>query len=159
LGIVKIDKELQEILINALGPQALILDQAHEPEHSIEVQVPFMQVLTQAESFVPVLAGVNADYQLMGQILAEIVQQFDDVGFVFSSDLSHYLPYDVAKQVDSQTIEAILQGDVEFITGERACGYMGIRAYIIMTELLKVKREFVLYLNSGDTAGDKSHVV
>jgi AmmeMemoRadiSam system protein B len=95
----------------------------------------------------------------MGHILAKLVTEYDDVWVIISSDLSHYLPYEEANIVDSETIKAILDWQPEFITWERACGYLWIRSFIVATDILQKDRFLLVYANSWDTAGDKSRVV
>lgn len=159
LWVLPIDKDLMNILVNKNQDIFTYSNEAHEPEHSIEVQIPFIQTVLNVNWFVPILWGIDADWIELGEILKEIVLEYDDVWIIISSDLSHYLPYDIANKVDLETINAIIKWDAEFVTPERACGWLGIRSYIHMTKLLNVKRVSVLYMNSWDTAGDKSAVV
>lgn len=159
LWILKVDKDLVEILINKSPEIFTFSNEAHEPEHSIEVQLPFVQTVLNVDSFVPILGWLDADWKTLGQILKEVISTYDDIWLIISSDLSHYLPYNVANKVDLETIDAIIKWSAEFIVPERACWWLGIRSYIHMTKLLNVWRFGILYMNSWDTAGDKSRVV
>ena len=95
----------------------------------------------------------------LAQVLAYILKKYKNVGVVVSTDLSHYLPYQEAMKIDNQTIEFVKEWIVEYIVPERACGYLGLRSYIYLTNYLNLDRNFVIYLNSGDTSGMKENVV
>jgi len=159
LGILKIDKDIQNYLVSQNPKIFTVSDEAHIPEHSIEVQIPFIQSTLKIESFVPILGWIDADWKSMWEILATVCQENPEIWLIISSDLSHYLPYEIAVNVDTETIETIINWEAEKIVWERACWYQGIRSYIVATEILEIPRIPVIYANSGDTAGDKSRVV
>lgn len=136
----------------------LTVPEAHTQEHSLEVQVPFLQTVLSKFVLYPIAAGtVRPDY--LADRLLEFVRG-EDVIVVISSDLSHYLPYEEAKKRDKNTLDGILAGDIEKVvaTGD-ACGITGILTMMFLAEKLGLKPVLLDYRNSGDTAGDKSAVV
>ena len=136
----------------------LNIPEAHSEEHSLEVQVPFLQICLEKFVLYPIACGgVRPDF--LAEKLAEFVAR-DDVIVVVSSDLSHYLPYDEAVTVDRATLDGITKMDIERVI-ERgdACGIKGILSLMFLAERFKWKPVLLDYKNSGDTAGDKSAVV
>ncbi len=135
-------------------------------EHSIEVQLPFLfKVLPQAK-IVPILFG-QVDFQSLERLadkLLEIAQKRKFL-LVVSTDLSHFLTYKEANNLDGQTISLIKEKDAQglFLTlgegGGRACGIFGLITLLIYAQKLNARIEILKYLNSGDTAGDKDRVV
>jgi AmmeMemoRadiSam system protein B len=127
---------------------------AHRPEHSIEVQVPFLQKVLGKFSFDPILTG-----EISPQEAAGVLEKRDEF-LLISSDLSHYMPYGQAVEKDRNTISLIEKNDVSaFMTKGDACGNSGIA---IAMELAKRKGwsfRLLNYANSGDTSGPKSNVV
>jgi AmmeMemoRadiSam system protein B/AmmeMemoRadiSam system protein A len=136
-------------------------------EHSLEVELPFLQVMLKDFKVVPIIVGTH-DKAILNSIAQSIHEELpgDDVLVVASTDLSHYKPYDEAVKVDKKTLGYIERGDCEaFLAAEKtgkvlACG--AGPTYIAM-KIWKLKGggdiEVLQYLNSGDTAGDKSKVV
>lgn len=138
----------------------LIVDmpEAHQDEHSLEVQVPFLQVCLKDFVLYPLCLGsVRPDF--LGEVLKNFVSR-EDVIVVASSDLSHFLSYEKAREVDLATSEAICSLDIEKMAeiGD-ACGRMGVLTVMSLAEELGWKCKMLQYLNSGDTAGEMSRVV
>ncbi|MFH1174305.1 MAG: AmmeMemoRadiSam system protein B [archaeon] len=129
-----------------------ILPQAHVKEHSIEVQLPFLQYVLKDFSIAPIAMGSSAPIQ---DDLQNALS--DKTLFVVSSDLSHYHDYDTAKSMDGQTIDKIRK--LTCVNYEEACGADGINALIALAKKNKWTPALVEYKNSGDTAGDKKQVV
>lgn len=129
---------------------------AHRKEHSIEVQMPFLQCVLEKFTINPIVFG-----DIWHEELAEkIIHLLDgDTIIVASSDLSHYYPYDEAVELDSAANTAIPKLDTETAAGIEACGLTGILAVMHIAKKLGWRGEFVDYKNSGDTAGDKDSVV
>ncbi len=156
LGVVDVRDVRDEI-----GESDLISDipEAGVNEHSLEVQVPFLQmVLKGGFDLYPLVLG-NFRAELLVEGLADFCAR-DDVITVVSSDLSHYLPYDDAKKVDKVTCEAVCGLDVGKMEREGdACGKAGILTLLHLAKRLEWKCKMLDYRNSGDTAGDKSRVV
>jgi AmmeMemoRadiSam system protein B len=137
--------------------QVVVSDDAHEPEHSLEVQLPFLQTVLGDFAIVPLVAGA-ASYDEVRAVLERLWGGAETL-IVISSDLSHYHDYARAQRLDADTAAAILALDADAIGEERACGRIPIGG------LLRVAREKGLTAtsidlrNSGDTAGPRSHVV
>jgi AmmeMemoRadiSam system protein B len=126
-------------------------------EHSLEVQLPFLQTVLKKFEFLPVLYG-----EIDAIDLASLVESYldKDTVLVASSDLSHYLPYEKAKRIDFETINSVYLLDLEkFLQIGDACGKTGIGALIVLAKKHHWVPLLLQYKNSGDTAGDKKSVV
>ena len=130
----------------------------HDPEHSLEVQVPFIQHVMHGKDYSidPILTGEMPP--LKG---AEVLENpAEDSFLVVSSDLSHYLPYSDAVERDKNTVSLMESLDIEgFLNAGDACGKMGISIAIELARKKDWKIQALYYANSGDTAGPKSEVV
>ncbi|MBI4980118.1 AmmeMemoRadiSam system protein B [Candidatus Woesearchaeota archaeon] len=130
-----------------------ISPEAHSQEHSLEVQLPFLQeTLKEFELYALVIGTVNE--AKLAKFISEKLD--DDTLVIVSSDLSHYLEYGKAVLKDNQTISNILKGDAADLD---ACGRTPIKVLMHLAELKGWKPQLIDYRNSGDTAGDKSRVV
>ena len=133
------------------------MDQAHTQEHSLEVQLPFLQMLFNEFEIIPLLVG-DTEKEITAEIL-DTLWGGDETLIVISSDLSHYHDYQTAQLMDQQTSEYIEKMQAEHITYNMACG----RAPLIgALQAAKQKHLHSLILNiknSGDTAGSKDRVV
>jgi len=169
LGAVPIETKLAEALLEAC-PACRSDAKAHEREHSLEVQVPFLQYLVPDVSIVPVCVSHTADYadlDGLGKAVAGSVRGFGrDVLIVASTDMSHYVSRAEAKAKDGLAIGRILALDPEglFRTVVREdismCGYQPVTAALVAArELGAVKAELVRYATSGDVTGDDREVV
>lgn len=131
---------------------------ADTQEHSLEVQVPFLQTVLKNFVLYPLVIG-SSKADILAQDLVEFCKQ-DDVIVVVSSDLSHYLPYLDAKKTDTETLNSVAEMDIDkMIEVGDACGRTGILTLMFIAEKLGWKPKLLDYRNSGDTAGDKSAVV
>lgn len=171
LGQIAIDRQFATRLAGA-DPSIRFADAGHElgqqPEHSLEVQLPFLQRVLGNFRLVPIVMG-NQSYQAsraLGIALAKLLQNDRETLIVASSDLSHYHPYDEATTLDRHLLAAITQDD--FLTVSRntqiraweACGAGPVVAAMIAAERLGASAPRLLkYANSGDVTGDKSRVV
>jgi AmmeMemoRadiSam system protein A len=125
-------------------------------EHSGEVEVPFLQKVLKPFEMVSVVFG-QTDPVAAAQALAT---QLDDHSLVVvSTDLSHYKPYDHARQLDTRTVTAILNMTPEAIGGEDACGHMPVCTLLHLAKLKGWKPTLLDYRNSGDTSGNKNQGV
>lgn len=132
--------------------------EAHTEEHSLEVQVPFLQMCLEKFVLYPVATGsVRPDF--LAERLVKFIER-EDVIVVLSSDLSHHLSYEEAIETDRETLEGIVGMNIEKVV-ERgdACGIKGILTGMFLAEKLGWKPVLLDYRNSGDTAGDRSRVV
>lgn len=156
LGSVPVDAELQSELLekhDILG----VSDVAHQQEHSLEVQLPFIQTVLPKAKILPLLNG-NVESTQVFNIIKELWKK-SGVYFVISSDLSHFHDYANAQEIDHQTAQLIEQNNWQDLNGERACGYRGIQGLLQQADANRIQVDRVALLNSGDTAGDKSRVV
>ncbi len=166
LGEVPVNCEIRSELINS-NKSIFSADEGHRMEHSVEVQLPFLQFLFKDLSFVPVIMGDQRRelcYEL-SDALAKVLEH-RNVLMVASSDLSHYHPAGEAEMMDKKVIRAIEKFDPDaFISSLEeesfeACG--GGPVAVVMKTALKMgaKRAEVLnYSNSGDITGDRRSVV
>ncbi|MBI2184895.1 MAG: MEMO1 family protein [Thaumarchaeota archaeon] len=167
LGNVEVDDAAAEALVKASG----IVDfdeTAHKREHSIEVQVPFLQyIFKQGFKILPVsMALQDHDTAVdVGKALAKVVQARDAL-LIASSDFTHYEPHEEAQRKDLELVKTILELDVSrFYTVLRrlnvtACGYGPVACIITaVKELGAEKARLLKYATSGDSSGDYSSVV
>ncbi|MBI4188134.1 MAG: AmmeMemoRadiSam system protein B, partial [Chloroflexi bacterium] len=168
LGNVEIDSELAKQILAAsanLEEDSV----AHQNEHSIEVQLPFLQYFKPDIKLVPIiLAPASGEiYQEIGRAIARAIMKLDrEVVIIASSDMTHYESQESAREKDSQALEAILHLDeVELLKrveelGITMCGYAPAVALITAAKELGVAgAELVRYQTSGDTTGDFASVV
>jgi MEMO1 family protein len=125
-------------------------------EHSIEVQLPFLQYTLSDLSIVPIIFG-----QVDPKQVAEAILPFldDDTLIVVSTDLSHYLPYEEAKARDTRCVKAICDLQADHVEGDDACGHSAVQTLIEIARQKHWKTRLLDYRNSGDTSGDKQRVV
>lgn len=154
LGIVPIDESAVDELRRHTSVQ--ISDAPHRLEHSLEVQLPFLQRLAPAARIVPLLAG-QAEPEEVAEVIDALWGDAHTL-FVVSSDLSHYHAYDSARTRDAYTAQAILEGR-EDLTGEQACGCVVVNGWGRVMRARGLHAELLDLRNSGDTAGDRRRVV
>ncbi|MES9953444.1 MAG: AmmeMemoRadiSam system protein B [Candidatus Thiodiazotropha sp. 6PLUC2] len=155
LGDIALDREAIAQLVDM--PQVAYLDQAHTNEHSLEVQLPFLQQVLESFSLIPIVVG-----DVSGEVVSEVLGKLwggDETLIVISSDLSHYHDYVTAQRMDQQTSESILSLDPDSIRYEDACGRIPIQGLLLQAKKLGLQGEIIDLRNSGDTAGDKNRVV
>jgi len=137
-------------------------DTPHTWEHSLEVQLPFLQRTLKAFTLVPIVFG-----RVKPQKVADALQgSLDDKTIlVASSDLSHHYPYDTACELDASSIRAICDLDVDWLEkgewspSEEPCGKLPILTLMYLAKRKGWQAKLLDYRNSGDTSGDKSGVV
>lgn len=155
LGDIPTDQDLTEQI--ASHPSVVTAPIVHQAEHSIEVQLPFLQRhLNDGFSIVPVAVG-HVPPTAVADII-EIAWQHDDTAVVVSSDLSHYLPYHQARAVDADTLQRIRTLDGP-LSGEQACGAYPVSGLIEFARRHDLTPVILDSCNSGDTAGDRHRVV
>ncbi|MBZ0105034.1 MAG: AmmeMemoRadiSam system protein B [Sulfuricella denitrificans] len=154
LGIIPLD---QHAMAQIAGlPQVEESIPAHAWEHSLEVQLPFLQTVLDDFSLVPLAVG-DATPQEVAEVL-ERLWGGPETLIVISSDLSHFLPYDVAKRVDHETAQTILNLAAP-VSHEQACGGTPVNGLMLAAQRHHLKPHLLDLRNSGDTAGDRSRVV
>lgn len=154
LGRIPVDGEAADLLRSL--PQMTTSPAAHAQEHSIEVQLPFLQQIFGAFQLVPLAVG-HAAPEAVAQVL-EALWGGPETLIVVSSDLSHYLPYEHAQRLDRQTCARI--ADLELLTShEQACGATPLNGLLLAARNHGLTPHLMDLRNSGDTAGEPSRVV
>ncbi len=167
LGDVPIDGELAREIVN----ESDIIDveeEAHRNEHSIEVQLPFLQfIYPRRFKFVPICMMLQ-DLQTSIEVGTAVMKAAERHGatIIASSDWTHYEPQAIAEPKDKLAIQAALEMDEKKFQqtleekAVTACGYGPVTAMIHAVKLLGAKKTNLLsYRTSGDVTGDKSSVV
>ena len=162
LGEVEINKKLAQRL---LGEVIKADETAHIHEHSIEVQLPWLQYLYKKVKIVPITM-LAQDIETARTVGKAISQAGDNLIIIASTDFTHYEPYSIAKERDEAVIEAIIDLNEEELY-ERCeslnctmCGYGPVASAIVAAKEMKAKKASLLkYATSGDTSGDFSRVV
>jgi len=131
-------------------------DTPHTWEHSLEVQLPFLQKTLKNFKIVPVVLG-EVDPQEVARVLLDHLD--GKTLIVASSDLSHFYPYEVARRMDQACVKAICDLDLDAMEKQEACGKAPILTLMHIAKKKKWKTMPLDYRNSGDTAGEKSSVV
>jgi hypothetical protein len=137
-------------------PQVVVNGAAHASEHSLEVQLPFLQSVLHDFSLVPLAVG-DATAEEVVDVLEKLWGGPETL-VVISSDLSHYLPYAEARQVDRDTVGQIMCGR-QLTSFEQACGALPINGLLLAAGRHNLTPKLVSQCNSGDTAGDRGSVV
>lgn len=155
LGRVPVDVES----VRALGerPGIRFDESAHAHEHSIEVELPFLQHLLDPFLLLPLLVG-DSDPTAVADLLEELCAAPDTL-LVVSTDLSHFLPYDEARAVDARTARSVEARREDAIGWQDACGRDSLRAALVLARRRGWSARTVDLRNSGDTAGDRRSVV
>lgn len=137
-------------------PQIEVSDRAHAQEHSLEVQLPFLQRVLGEFELVPFVVGGAS-----GAEVSDVVERAwggPETLLVFSSDLSHYRPYGEAQRLDAETVDRMMAFDGP-IDPRRACGAHPVNGLLLSAARRGLSSELIDLCNSGDTAGDKDRVV
>jgi len=137
-------------------PQIVFSDHVHAQEHSLEVHLPFLQRVLDDFTLVPLAVG-HASPRDVAEVL-DLLWGGPETLIVISSDLSHFLPYAAANQVDRDTCQHILQLATD-IRPEQACGAYPINGLLLAARQRGLVPQLIHRCNSGDTAGDKQRVV
>ena len=154
LGDVELDRDGLDRIRDLAG--VCVLDEAHRQEHSLEVQLPFLQTVLHDFKLIPVLVG--------GAAAAEVAAVVDAIAnepgtlVVISSDLSHFLTYEEAQQIDSKTCDYILH-KATTLRGAQACGAAAINGLMASRWAQDLEVYLLRACNSGDTAGQRDRVV
>jgi len=155
LGAVPID--LPSIQKISEFPQVQILDEAHEQEHSLEVQLPFLQIVLNDFQIIPLVVG-DCSPDEVADVLDHLWGKKETL-IVVSSDLSHYLDDESAKRIDTETSKAIEKLHFEGIETSQACGAYPMKGLLAASKRHRMKAKALDVRNSGDTAGPPDRVV
>jgi len=154
LGAIPIDREALASLKDL--PQVMTSDAAHALEHSLEVQLPFLQKMLGTFSLVPFAVGMAS--------VAEVAQVIErlwggpETLIVISTDLSHYHAYDEARRIDGNTISRI-SGFATDLDHEEACGATPLNGFLSLAKGKNLSLKLLAACNSGDSAGGRDRVV
>jgi len=154
LGDVRTDRAALDAVP---GDVVSVIDAAHRSEHSLEVQLPFLQSVLAEFELLPLLVG-----DARAADVASLIDRLwggPETLLVVSSDLSHYLPYERAREVDSMTCKAIEALEDTAIDTAQACGAAPLRGLLIAAGRRGLQALTLDLRNSGDTSGDRGRVV
>ncbi len=167
LGEIPIDEAFADQLLKS-NPQFDFKPEVYEREHSLEVELPFLQKTFKNFKILPILMG-RPDYKIcedLAESLKQLIGQRDDVLIVISTDMSHYHTSDIARQMDRRSLSVVqalnpkelwslcLLGQTEF------CGFTSVITALIYANKQNIKEvEILQYAHSGDVTGDNERVV
>jgi AmmeMemoRadiSam system protein B len=154
LGEVRVEPEGAQASLRL--PQVRVIPEAHAREHSLEVEIPFLQALLGEFDLVPLVAG-----EATGEEMAEVLERLwggPETLIIVSSDLSHYLGYDAAQRADRETADRILALDGT-LHSRQACGAVPVNGLLEVARRRGLVPELLDLRNSADTAGDPARVV
>ncbi|RLA12614.1 MAG: AmmeMemoRadiSam system protein B [Gammaproteobacteria bacterium] len=154
LGEINLDTRAIEQISSM--PAVIVSDEAHREEHSLEVQLPFLQAVLQQFTLVPVVVG-NCDAKTVAAVIDELWGG-EETLIVISTDLSHFHSYEAARQIDASTCDRILQKSSD-LSGEQACGAKAVNGLMSSEHIGLLDVELLGTRNSGDTAGSRDRVV
>ena len=155
LGLIPIDTAAVEAALEL--PCVAVLDDAHAREHSLEVQLPFLQSVVPHASLVPFVVGDAATAEV-GELL-ERLWGGPETLIVISTDLSHFHPQDQAMVLDRRTAAAIVAARPDDLNGQDACGVRPLRGLLQEVRDHGMAIELIDLRTSADTAGDPDRVV
>lgn len=154
LGVIELDDEEIESLAEspAIHSVLKIDNQPHYFEHSLEVQLPFLQLILQQFKILPIVVG-ECDAHDVAAILEKYYQDSETL-IIVSSDLSHYHDYFSAQKIDAKTNEKILHLEAD-IVGEQACGCYPLNGLLMLAKEKGLAIENLALLNSADEVVDQ----
>jgi AmmeMemoRadiSam system protein B len=155
LGPVPLDEEARRAVLELPGVR--VDDLSHAAEHSLEVQLPFLQVVLDRFQVLPLAVGRSSPEEVAAVL--DAVWGGAETVLVASTDLSHYHPYAQAVGLDRRTAAAILAADPGAIEDADACGAHALRGLLAAARTRALGVEQLDLRNSGDTAGDRRRVV
>lgn len=158
LGLIPVASEHVRALLE-LGAPYHLADNAHAPEHSLEVELPFLQCVLSDIRVVPMLFDEDAEPEKVGADLAAFLAGDKRSLVVVSSDLSHYHTYQEAYTLDRTFLAAVAANDLEQAERGQACGMLPILTLMHIARKLHWQPHLLAYANSGDTCGSREQVV
>ncbi len=153
LGDVPIDRDALAVGVPGLD----VSDAPHALEHSLEVQLPFLQSVLDDFALVPIVVG-DADPALVARAI-HVFWDGPETLIVISSDLSHYLPYETARKSDAITCDVIEHFDADRLEHHMACGATPVAGLLIAAREKGLEVRTLDLRNSGDTSGEMGAVV
>lgn len=155
LGTIEIDTDaIKEIL---QLPQVKLINEAHDQEHSLEVHIPFLQMILKDFKLIPLVVG-DASQNEVAEVLEKLWGE-EETLIVISSDLSHYNAYSTAQEMDRATSVAIEKLQPEHIHYDMACGRNPVNGLLKLAKQKGLTGKTIDLRNSGDTSGPKDRVV
>ena len=154
LGRVPVDCEALAALADL--PFVVEADGPHAPEHALEVELPFLQMVLPSFRLVPLVVG-DAEPHEVAEVLARLWSW--ETLIVVSSDLSHYHDYETARRLDAATAAAIERGEWAGLGPNQACGCVAVAGLLVEAGHRGFKARRLSLCNSGDTAGSRDRVV
>jgi len=167
LGVVPIDTELSRKMMER-RKEIQFLPEAHSQEHSLEVQIPFLQVVLKTFNLIPIVMEPYWSWETCQSVASAIAETVKGkrVLLVASTDLSHFYTYNIAVELDKIFLNHIERFDVEGLNRDlknnrtEACGGGPVVTIMLAAKMLGANHGKVLkYANSGDVTGDRSRVV
>ena len=155
LGPLTVDRAAVEAVTSL--DQVALADAPHDPEHSLEVQLPFIRRVLGPVGIVPLLVG-EAGAEEVAQVL-DLLWDGPETLFVVSSDLSHYHGYESARRRDAETAAAIESLREARLGPDGACGHRALAGLLAAARRRALEVERLDLRNSGDTAGPSDRVV
>jgi MEMO1 family protein len=153
LGRVPLDRQA----LSAIADLVVEADAPHAPEHSLEVELPFLQALLPSFALVPLVIGDATAHEV-----AEVLRRLwggPETAIVVSSDLSHYHDYETARRLDAATAAAIERGEWQSLGPDQACGFLAVAGLVVEASRRRLVPRRLALCNSGDTAGGRDRVV
>jgi len=155
LGLIPVEQSAFVAISNL--PNVGMLDRAHAQEHSLEVQLPFLQSVLRDFTLVPLVVG-DVKPEDVTRVLEKLWGGPETL-IVISSDLSHYHDYATARELDAETFHAVESCRPDQIGYEQACGRIPLNGLLQLAQRKHLKVTTLGLCNSGDTAGDRQRVV
>ena len=153
LGTIPVDEEAIDAVRDL--PQVVELDPAHQQEHSVEVHLPFLQVVFRDFKLVPLVVGDARETEVAEAI--NCLWGGEETCFVISSDLSHFHDYQTAGAEDRRTADRIQS--LKAVVPDQACGAVPLNGLLHVGRERGLKMRLLDLRNSGDTAGPRNRVV
>lgn len=154
LGEIALDREAVAQALTLPGVQ--VSDEAHRQEHSLEVQLPFLQTLLRDFTVLPIVVGY-CDRATVATVMDTFWGGAETL-VVISTDLSHFHSYEQAEQLDTLTCQRLVAKDRD-LSGQDACGAHALNGLMSSEHCKTLQVKLVNRCNSGDTAGSKDRVV
>ncbi len=154
LGDVPISEDAKEMI----GESDLIksIEEAHSKEHSVEIEIPFLQMTLSNFTIIPMVFG-HLNSEDIKRVADVILRHFErNTLIVVSTDLSHYHPYSDAVRMDKNCIDAIISLDIRDAYNGEMCGKYPVLTLMEIAKRINLSAKLLRYANSGDVIGDKS---